>query len=98
MLSLLLMQIFTVIANALVFTHQTLFEIFLSWFNRPCHTVLYHSGEFTELKEMADDRANIGGTIIGPPIVGQQLAKYILTDHQNADYRPMIRLILSCQL
>ena len=30
--------------------------------------------EFTESKETADDRANIGGTIIGVPIVGQQLA------------------------
>ena len=26
---------------------------------------------FAELKETADDRANIGGTIIGAPIVGQ---------------------------
>ena len=25
---------------------------------------------FAELKETADDRANIGGTIIGSPIVG----------------------------
>ena len=54
---------------------------------------------FTELKEAADDRANIGGTIIiGAPIVGQQLAQYILTDHQDADSRPMIMLILSGQL
>ena len=53
---------------------------------------------FAELKKTADDRANIGGTIIGAPIVGQQLAQYILTDHQDADYRPMIRLILSRQL
>ena len=29
---------------------------------------------FAELKEAADNRANIGGTIIGAPIVGQQLA------------------------
>ena len=42
--------------------------------------------------------ANIGGTIIGAPIVGQQLAQYILTDHQDADCRTMIRLILSRQL
>ena len=54
---------------------------------------------FAELKEMADNRANIGDTIIGAPIVGQQLAQYILTDHQDADCRqPMIRLILSRQL
>ena len=53
---------------------------------------------FAELKETADDRANIGGTIIGAPIVGQQLVQYILTDNLNADYRPMIRLILSRQL
>ena len=53
---------------------------------------------FDKLKETADDRANIGGTIIGAPIVGPQLAQYILTDHQDADCRPMIRLILSCQL
>ena len=53
---------------------------------------------FAELKETADDRANIGGTIIGAPIVGQQLAQYILTDHQDADCRPMIRLILSRQM
>ena len=53
---------------------------------------------FAELKETADDRANIGGTIIGAPIVGQQLAQYILTDHRDADCRPMIRLILSRQL
>ena len=52
---------------------------------------------FAELKETTDDRANIGGTIIGAPIVGQQLAQYILTDHQGADCRPMIRLILSRQ-
>ena len=26
---------------------------------------------FAELKKMADNRANIGGTIIGAPIVGQ---------------------------
>ena len=49
---------------------------------------------FAELKETADDQANIGGTIIGAPIVGQQLAQYILTDNQDANYRPMIRLIL----
>ena len=49
------------------------------------------------LKETANDRANIGGTIIGAPILGQQLAQYILTDHQDADSRPMIRLILSHQ-
>ena len=53
---------------------------------------------FAELKETADDRANISGAIIGAPIVGQQLAQYILTDHQDADCRPMIRLILSRQL
>ena len=32
---------------------------------------------FAELKETADDRANIAGTIISAPIVGQQLAQYI---------------------
>ena len=53
---------------------------------------------FAELKETADDRANIGGTIIGASIVGQQLAQSILTDHQDADCRPMIRRILSHQL
>ena len=53
---------------------------------------------FADLKETADDRATIGGTIIGAPIVGQQMAQYILTDHQDADCRPMIRLILSRQL
>ena len=53
---------------------------------------------FSELKETADNRANIGGTIIGAPIVGQQLAQYILTDHHDADCKPMIRLILSRQL
>ena len=53
---------------------------------------------FAELKETTDDRANIGGTIIDVPIVGQQLAQYILTDHQDADCRPMIRLILLRQL
>ena len=52
---------------------------------------------FAELKETADDWANIGGTIIGAPIVDRQLAQYILTDHQDADCRPMIRLILSRQ-
>ena len=50
-----------------------------------------------ELKETADDRAHISGTIIGAPIVGQQLAQYILTDHQDAECRPIIRLILSRQ-
>ena len=53
---------------------------------------------FAELKETAHDQANIGGTIIGAPIVSQRLAHYILTDDQDADYRPMIRLILSRQL
>ena len=53
---------------------------------------------FAELKKKADDQANIGGTIIGAPIVGQQLAQYILTDYQYADCRPMIGLILSRQL
>ena len=48
---------------------------------------------FAELKETADDRANIGA-----PSVGQQFAQYILTDHQDADSRRMIRLILSRQL
>ena len=33
---------------------------------------------FAGLKETADGRANIGGTIIGAPIAGQQLAQYIL--------------------
>ena len=33
------------------------------------------------LKETADDRASISGTIIGAPIVRQQLAQYILTYH-----------------
>ena len=32
---------------------------------------------FAELKETADDRANIGGIIIDAPIVGQQLAQYL---------------------
>ena len=54
-------------------------------------------GRVAELKETADDRANIGGTIIGAPIAGQQLVQYISTDHQDADCRPMIRLILSRQ-
>ena len=54
---------------------------------------------FAELQETADGRANIGGTIIiGAPIIGQQLAQYILTDHQDADCRPIIRLILLRQL
>ena len=52
---------------------------------------------FAELKKTADDRTNIGGTIIGAPIVGQQLAQYILTDHQDAVCTPMIRFILSHQ-
>ena len=38
------------------------------------YTVLTPQVGFAELKETADDRANIGGTIIGAPIVGQQLA------------------------
>ena len=53
---------------------------------------------FAEFNNTADNRANIGGTIIGAPIVGQWLAQYILTDHQDADCRPMMRLILSRQL
>ena len=47
---------------------------------------------------MADDRANIGGTIIGAPIICQQSAQCISTDHQDADCRPMIGFILSRQL
>ena len=31
---------------------------------------------FAELKETANDRDTIGGTIIGAPIVGQQLTQY----------------------
>ena len=57
-----------------------------------CIRVAFQVG-FAELKETADDQANIGATIIGAPIVGQQLAEYILTDHQDAECRPMIRLI-----
>ena len=53
---------------------------------------------FAELKKTDDDRANIGRTIIGARIVGQQLARYILSDHQDADCRPTITLILSRQL
>ena len=33
--------------------------------------ITLYPGEFDELKETADDRANIGGTIIGAPIVDQ---------------------------
>ena len=55
--------------------------------------------KFAELKETADNRANYyRATIIGAPIVGQELAQYILTDHQDADCGPMIRLILLRQL
>ena len=61
-------------------------------------TILWPQVGFAELKKSADDRANISGTIIGAPIVSQQLAQYILTHHQDADCRPMIRLILSRQL
>ena len=39
--------------------------------------------EFAELKEAADDRANIGGTIIGAPIVGQQLAQYMYINRSS---------------
>ena len=34
---------------------------------------------------MAEDRVDIGGTIIGASTVGQQLAQYILTDDQDAE-------------
>ena len=55
--------------------------------------------EFAESKETADDRANIDGTVIGAPIVGQYSAQYyIWSDHQNADCTPMIGLVLSRQL
>ena len=53
---------------------------------------------FAELKGMTDDRANIGGSIIVAPIIGESSAQYILTDHQDADWSPMIGLILSRQL
>ena len=57
---------------------------------------VYTQVGFAELKETTDGRADVSGTIIGAPIVGKQLAQYsILTDHQDADCRPMIRLILS---
>ena len=49
---------------------------------------------FAESKETANDQANIDGTIIGVPIIGQ----LIVTDHQSVDCRPMIGLILSRQL
>ena len=63
--------------------------------SQSCHSQV----GFAKLKKTADNRANIGGTIIiGVPIVGQQLAQYILTDHQDIDCRPMMRLILSRQL
>ena len=48
-----------------------------------------------ELKVTADYRTNIGGIIIGGPIIGQWSAQYLLTDHQDAERRPMIVLILS---
>ena len=35
-----------------------------------CVRVCVSQVGFAELKETADDRANIGGTIIGAPIVG----------------------------
>ena len=49
---------------------------------------------------MADDRANIGGTIIGAPIICQQSAQYISTDHHCwfAYIGPMFWLILFRQL
>ena len=51
---------------------------------------------FAELKETADDRANIGDTIIGTPIVDQNLAQYILTDHQKAYIvTPIVGLLTS---
>ena len=53
---------------------------------------------FAELKEPADDGANIGGSIVVAPIIGQWSAQYILTDHQDAECSPMIGLILSRQL
>ena len=68
----------------------------MKFYRKPDHRVSQVG--FAELKETADDRANIGGTIIGAPIVGQQLAQYIITDHQDAVCKPMIRLILSGQL
>ena len=52
-----------------------------------------HVPSQAQLKETTDDRANIGGTITGAPIAGQQLAQYILIDHRDADCRPVIRLI-----
>ena len=51
---------------------------------------------FAELKETAGDRVNIGGTIIGAPIVDQKSAQYILTNHQDADRKPMIGLTIYC--
>ena len=66
--------------------------------NRTKYNIVSQVFGFAQLKEMADDRVNIGGTIIGAPIVDQQLAQYILTDHQDADCKPMIRLILLRQL
>ena len=62
------------------------------------YTLYTSEVRFAELKKTVDDRANIGGTIIGAPIVGQQLARYVLSDHQDVDCRPMIGLILSRQL
>ena len=53
---------------------------------------------FAELKEMADDRANIGVIIIAGSIIDQWSEKYLLTNHQDANCRPMIGLILSRQL
>ena len=64
--------------------------------NFPTHSLtallLLSQVGFAELKETTDDRANIGGTTFSAPIVGQQLAQYILTNHQDADCRPIIRL------
>ena len=60
---------------------ETRFFFSHSW----AHKIPLSQVGFAELKETADDCANIGGTIIGAPIVGQQLAQYILTDHQDAD-------------
>ena len=85
-------------SSLLELSYMSTFIVRFAHDNRTQYNIVSQVFGFAQLKEMADDRVNIGGTIIGAPIVDQQLAQYILTDHQDADCKPMIRLILLRQL
>ena len=58
------------------------------------HSLLETSTQvvLAELKETANDRANIGGTLMGAPILGQKLAQYTRCVRKVSDLRSYLRV------